>query len=152
MGLFSGKKKKDANGGKLVIEVYPWKTAPITKTYRMPPEKDKTIFTYNGEPFKGMRQGVRFTIAAVPADVRMPSMYTGTVASTKDYGDIAYEFNGQIFGFCSAHAEAIRKLMLAGYRVEVEAYISEYDMQQGYPKIRGMFGFVDDATYRSLQP
>ena len=116
----------------------------MTKTSRLPASHESTVYTYNGIPLQGLGANDRFVITAVAADVRLPSMYTGRVASTADFGDIAYEYNGQVFGFCSSHADAVRRLLMGGYRVEVEAYISGFDETYGYPKVRGLFGFVDD--------
>ena len=151
MGLFGKKRQKKEQQAQqptqMPIIVSPWKVPPATRTYRLPAEHEANIYTYNGMPFRGLRQNTRFVVTAVPADVQMTSIYTGLTASTGNYGDIAYEYNGQIFGFCSSHAEAVRNMMMAGYRVEVEAYIRKYDGEKGFPYVVGLFGFVDDAVY-----
>ena len=106
------------------LNVVPWDVPPWSETYKVPSEHEATVYTYNGTPLQNLKSGARFIITAVPADVTMTSIYTGTTASTTDYGDIAYQYNGQIIGFCKSHAEAVRKLLCSGYRVDVEAYIS----------------------------
>lgn len=132
------------------MSVSPWNVQPPTRTYRLPADHEATIYTYNGEPLRGIAPGTRFVIRAVPADVVMESAYTDYVASTTDYGNIAYEYNGQIFGMGKSHAEAIERLMRNGYAVEVEAYISGFDGERGFPYVKGLFGFVDDAIYMEL--
>ena len=145
-----GKKKKESQAPQAQVLIAPWKVRPATNTYRIPAEHEATMYTYNGMPFNGLPTNTRFIVTAVPADVQMTSIYTGTVATTHDFGDMAYAYNGQIFGFCSSHAEAVRKLLMNGYNVEVEAYISGFDGQQCFPKVRGLFGYVDDNVYRRL--
>lgn len=147
MGLFR-KKKQKVQPAQAPIVVSPWAVPPATRTYRLPAEHEASIYTYCGAPLAGIPTNARFVVAAVPADVTMTSIYTGLTSSTGNYGDIAYEYNGQIFGFCSSHAEAVRNMMTAGYRVEVEAYIRGYDGMKGFPYVVGLFGFVDDAVYR----
>ena len=129
------------------MSIVPWEVPPTVSTYRMPAEHEATIYTYNGAPFKGLQANTRFVVSAVPADVEMCSMYTGTITSTFDFGDVAYSYNGQVFGMGKSHAEAVRNLMRAGYRVEVEAYIRGYNAEHGYPMVVGLFGFVDDSVY-----
>lgn len=166
MGLFGNKKgkgqaKQEPAGfavesiqvvprGVPSISVRAWQIPPVIRSYRLPAEHEANVYTYNGEPFAGLRVNDRFLIYAVPADVEMVSAYTGKRSATGDYGDLAYEYNGQIFGFSSSHADAVRKLMQAGYRVEVEAYIRGFDTSQGFPHVVGLFGFVDDAVYSAL--
>lgn len=166
MGLFGSKKeKKQAKQetpeyavdsiqvvprGVPSISIRAWSIPPVMKSYRLPAEHEANVYTYNGEPFAGLKVNDRFLIYAVPADVEMVSAYTGKRSATGDYGDLAYEYNGQIFGLSNSHAEAVRKLMQAGYRVEVEAYISGFDMRAGFPKVCAMFGFVDDDLYATL--
>ena len=153
MGLFSRKKKAPQQAQPIQpppIQIQPWATKPVTQTYRIPAEHEARIYTYNGTVFQGLPKDTRFIVTAVPADVQMVSIYTGTASSSTDFG-VAYSYNGQIFGFGSSHAEAIKQMMLGGYQVEVEAYISGYDGQQGFPKVVGLFGFVDDDVYRTVQ-
>ena len=154
MGLFSRKKKAPQQAQPVQpppIQIQPWTTKPVTQTYRLPATHEAKIYTYNGTVFQGVPRNTRFIVTAVPADVQMVSIYTGVVHSTLGYNDVAYSYNGQIFGFASSHAEAVKKMMLGGYQVEVEAYISGYDGQQGFPKVVGLFGFIDDAIYRTVQ-
>lgn len=154
MGLFGfGKKKQESAQQQQLppIMVAPWQMPPATKVYRLPAEHESNIYTYNGTPFKGVPANTRFVVTAMPAEVRMESIYNGSASATVDRGDVAYAFNGQPFGFASSHAEAVRKLMQNGYIVEVEAYISGYDGELGFPKVRGLFGFVDDDLYKTLQ-
>ena len=144
MGLF-GKKEPKQQGSTpafaSAISIRAWAVPPRMESYRLPAQHESAVYTYNGEPFNGLRVDDRFIIAAVPADVSRGSPYTGTQMSTGERDNVAYEYNGQVFGFSSSHSEAVRKLMRAGYRVEVEAYISGFDMQLGY---------VDDSTYNTL--
>ena len=157
MGLFNRKKQQPQPQPQPqpapmpAITVQPWQTKPITKTYRLPAKHEATIFTYNGTPFRGLTANAHFIVTAVPADVQMVSMYTGNITNTSDYDDVAYAYNGQIFGLSSSHGAAIKKMMLNGYQVEVEAYISGFDGNAGFPKIRGLFGYVDDEIFDELQ-
>lgn len=166
MGLFGKKESKKQEKAKTQfavesVQVVPkgvpsmsiraWSIPPVMESYRLPAQHEAQVYTYNGEPFGGLKVNDRFLIYAVPADVEMVSMYNGKRTTTNDYNDVAYEYNGQIFGFASSHADAVRTMMRAGYRVEVEAYISGFDKNAGYPKICGLFGFVDDAIYADAQ-
>ena len=119
--------------------------------YRLPAENRKTVYTYDGTPLKGLRVGERFVMTAIPGRVDMKSRYTGTPASTRDRRNVAYAYGGKAFGMCAAHAPAIYKLMDNGYTVEVEAYVDGYDGKLGYPKVVGLFGYVDDELYYSLR-
>lgn len=153
-----GKKKQkqddianDRVGYEPYLEVNYWQTAPINKVYRIPADHEAVVYDYDGRPLDGIPANTRFLLSAVPANVIIRSIYTGTISETGDFNDIAYSYNGQIIGFCKSHADAIKKLMLAGYRVDIEAYINGYNDELGYPYITGLFGFVDDATYMSLE-
>ena len=142
------KAKKQKEPPKAIYKA--WETAPFKGVYRLPPDHESSIYTYDGTPFNGMKVGTKFVIAAVPGYVQMTSIYTGTTTEIGDFGNIAYSYNGYIFGFASSHAEAIVKMMKAGYRVELEAYISGYDGQQGFPMVKGLFGYIDDSTYMNI--
>jgi len=153
MGLFGKKKKKQEQQPQIVHNVMryvPWNVPPTKGLYRLPAEHESKIYTYYAEPLKNLKQNERFVLEAAPADVTIISQFTNTVTRTEDYGDIAYAYNGLIIGLSSAHAEAVRKLLMGGYRVEVEAYISGYDPNRGFPYVCGLFGFVDDDLYREV--
>ena len=151
MGLFGKKKQKKQSKKqqkpKMVHNVTcyaPWDVPPTKGTYRLPAEHQAKIYTYYAEPLKKLKPEERFVLEAAPADVTIVSQFTNMEASTKDYGDIAYAYNGLVVGLSASHAEAVKKLLMKGYRVEVEAYISGYDDKLGFPYVYGLFGFVDD--------
>ena len=153
MGLFGKKKTKQqaqqmqqAEPPKMIYEA--WQTAPYKGIYRLPPEHESRIYTYDGTPFKGLTVNTKLIVTAVPGNVEMTSIYTGTTTSTTDYDDVAYSYNNYIFGLSSSHSKAIKTLMQAGYRVEVEAYINGYDGMRGNPMIVGLFGYVDTDTFK----
>lgn len=131
--------------------IRPWGGKPAMKVYRLPADHEAKVYTYDGAPLRGLSLNERFVITAIPGDVTMTSVYTGATASTTNYNDIAYAYNGEVFGFASSHAEAVKKLIMGGYRVEVEAYIRGYDGERGFPYVVGLFGFVDDDLYYSLK-
>lgn len=156
MGLFGKKKdkkgKKNAAGSERqivhnVTRFVPWNVQQTKGFYRLPAEHEAKIFTYYAEPLKGLKVDERFVLEAAPADVTIVSQFTNAVVNTEDYGDIAYAYNGLVIGLSSSHAVAVKKLLMSGYRVEVEAYISGYNMEQGFPYVTGLFGFVDDDLY-----
>ena len=149
MGLFGKKKAKKQKKGKPqivhnVTRYVPWNVPPTKGTYRLPAERNKKVYTYYGEPLKKLKVGEHFVLEAVPADVSIISQYTNAEVSTEDFGDIAYAYNGLIVGLSSAHAPAVKQMLMKGYRVEIEAYITEYDKDYGFPYVYGFFGFVDD--------
>ena len=153
MGLFGKKKDKGkaaASQPQMVHNVtryVPWNIPPTVGTYRLPAEHEGKIFTYYAEPLKGLRPNERFVLEAAPADVTIVSQFTNAVVNTEDYGDVAYAYNGLIVGLSSSHAAAVKKLLMMGYRVEVEAYISGYNIDYGFPYVTGLFGFIDDDLY-----
>jgi len=108
-------------------------------TVRIPANRQRTIYTYDGRPLAGMKAGDRFVARAVPADVEMTSIYTGATASCSEWGNVAYEYRGAVFGMGPASADEIRALMRDGYAVEVEAVVSGFDGQHGYPLVKGMY-------------
>lgn len=122
-----------------------------SQVYRLPAEHEATVYTYDGNPLKGIPTGERFVIEAVPGRVTMTSKYTGITTSTDDFDNVAYSYKGKVFGMASSHSPAIKKLMKHGYRVEVEAYIRGYDGTRGFPYVVGLFGFVDDSVYRNVK-
>ena len=156
MGLFGKKKdkKKAADSRPQMVHnvtrYVPWNIPPAKGTYRLPAEHEGKIFTYYAEPLKGLKTNERFVLEAAPADVTIVSQFTNAEARTEDYGDIAYAYNGLVIGLSSSHAAAVRKLLMNGYRVEVEAYISGYNMEKGFPYVTGLFGFVDDDLYYGM--
>lgn len=153
MGLFGKKKdkkgKKNAAGSERqvvhnVTRFIPWNVQQTKGFYRLPAEHEAKIFTYYGEPLKNLRVEERFVLEAAAADVSIISQYTNAEVSTEDYGDIAYAYNGLIVGLSSSHASAVKQMLMKGYRVEIEAYISGYNTDYGFPYVTGLFGFVDD--------
>lgn len=148
MGLFFGKKKKKKEADAPRFSgtlVEPWAVPPTKGTYRVEPRKSRTVYTYNGSPFVGIEPFERFVIAAVPANVAMTSAYNGRTSTTAEFEGLAYEYNGQVFGFCSSFADDVERLLRAGYRVELEAMITGFDEKLGFPYIQAFFGPFDGA-------
>lgn len=145
MGLFGKKKtakpaRGKSRGGSLQSLDY-WKGLPPKPvgTYRVPADGERVIYNYDGACLAGLRQGDRFVVNPIPADVTIKSVYTGYTTST-GLGDVAYVYKGQVFGMSAAYAKEIRDIMRLGYIVEVEARITGFDDELGYAKVMGMFG------------
>ena len=155
MGLFGKKKQKKqqkqvSQQPQMVHNVtryVPWNVPQTKGVYRLPAEHEAKIYTYYAEPLRGLKVDERFVLEAAPADVSIVSQFTNALVNTEDFGDIAYAYNGLVVGLSSSHATAVKKMLLKGYRVEVEAYISGYNTEYGFPYVTGLFGFVDDDLF-----
>lgn len=101
--------------------------------------KGSTIYTYNGTPLRKLRVGDTFEATARLGDYTLKSMYTGMVANTRDFGDVAYSYKGEIFGMSGERADEIKKLMRKGKTVTVMARIKSVNRRYGYPVIDGYF-------------
>ncbi len=147
MGLFGKSKKKKKSAPKVkpvagsLQSLEYWKGLPPNPvgTYRIPPDEEHVIYNYDGACLAGLKVGDEFVVNPIPADVTLKSAYTGYITSTR-LGDVAYVYNGKVFGMSAFCAKEIRNLMRKGYIVEVEARIVGFDDQLGYAKVMGKFG------------
>lgn len=143
MGLFGKKKQKAAKqpAGSLQSLEY-WKGLPKQPvgTYRWPTGPERAIYDYDGACLAGLKAGDTFIVNPIPADVKIKSVYNGSVASTSFGGGLGYVYNNQLFGMGSTYEKEISELLRKGYIVEVEARIVGFDDQLGFPKVVGLFG------------
>ena len=110
-----------------------------------------TIYTYDGEPLRGLVKGEIFAIDAVRGERTMTSVYTGRTTSTSEFNDVAYRYNGMLFGMSREKASEIKSMLNRGQNVSIPARIDGFDQRFGYPLVVGDFSRIESFG-KSMPP
>lgn len=76
---------------------------------------EKTVFTYVGVPFKGIRKGTEFYVDPLGRDMVIHSKSTGTTADSAEFGDTPLSYNGTAFGFTYSGLGFLKEMVAAGF-------------------------------------
>ena len=88
---------------------------PAARVIDIDGDCEKTVFTYVGVPFKGIRKGAEFYVDPLGRDMVIHSKSTGTTADSAEFGDTPLSYNGTAFGFTNSGLGFLKEMVAAGF-------------------------------------
>lgn len=88
---------------------------PAARVIDIDGDCEKTVFTYVGVPFKGIRKGTEFYVEPLGRDMVIHSKSTGTTADSAEFGDTPLSYNGTAFGFTYSGLGFLKEMVAAGF-------------------------------------
>ena len=88
---------------------------PAARVIDIDGDCEKTVFTYVGVPFKGIRKGTEFYVDPLGRDMVIHSKSTGTTADSAEFGDTPLSYNGTAFGFTNSGLGFLKEMVAAGF-------------------------------------
>ncbi len=93
---------------------------PAARVIDIDGDCEKTVFTYVGVPFKGIRKGTEFYVEPLGSDMVIHSKSTGTTADSAEFGDTPLSYNGTVFGFTNSGLGFLKEMVAAGFTVRLK--------------------------------
>lgn len=86
-------------------------------------EEERTVYTYDGAPLRGIKKNERFVLRATAEEVTLISAETDDEWSTRDPDSDACPllYNGHPIGFVSSYGGLLQELCRRGFDVQIEA-------------------------------
>ena len=81
---------------------------------------EKTVLTYVGVPFKGIRKGAEFYVDPLGRDMVIHSKSTGTTADSAEFGDTPLSYNGTAFGFTYSGLGFLKEMVASGFTIRLK--------------------------------
>lgn len=88
---------------------------PAARVIDIDGDCEKTVFTYVGVPFKGIRKGTEFYVDPLGRDMVIRSKSTGTTADSAEMDDTPLSYNGTAFGFTYSGLGFLKEMVAAGF-------------------------------------
>ncbi len=84
-------------------------------------DEERNVYTCDGAPLKGIRDGSVFYVDVVTTPVVLKSTLTGLIWNSATDKGVALAYDGRPFAFTGAMQTAFRELAQEGYSVKVKA-------------------------------
>lgn len=93
---------------------------PAARVIDIDGDCEKTVFTYVGAPFKGIRKEAEFYVEPLGHDMVIHSKSTGTTADSAEMDDTPLSYNGTAFGFTYSGLGFLKEMVAAGFTVRLK--------------------------------
>ena len=93
---------------------------PAARVIDIDGDCEKTVFTYVGVPFKGIRKGAEFYVDPLGRDMVIHSKSTGTTADSAEFGDTPLSYNGTAFGFTYSGLGFLKEMVATGFTIRLK--------------------------------
>lgn len=93
---------------------------PAARVIDIDGDCEKTVFTFVGVPFKGIRKGAEFYVDPLGRDMVIHSKSTGTTADSAEFGDTPLSYNGTAFGFTCSGLGFLKEIVAAGFTIRLK--------------------------------
>lgn len=93
---------------------------PAARVIDIDGDCEKTVFTYVGVPFKGIRKGAEFYVDPLGRDIVIHSKSTGTTADSAEFGDTPLSYNGTAFGLTYSGLGFLKEMVAAGFTIRLK--------------------------------
>lgn len=93
---------------------------PAARVIDIDGDCEKTVFTYVGVPFKGIRKGAEFYVDPLGRDMVIHSKSTGTTSDSAEFGDTPLSYNGTAFGFTYSGLGFLKEMVAAGFTIRLK--------------------------------